>query len=269
MTDDPHICPECHREFQTRSALISHSKTHPNVTHDETAPAPTMELPPMPEPTPMAEFLGIHNIAPPSGAAPVMPDPSTTNTVGHIPVTILPESTSMAEYLAASAPALRANVQQQHDDELAQYFDVVVRLKKLKHYGDLPEIKRATAGSAGIDLAAANYQDIVVGINQWKLIPTGLCIEVPLGWVAKIAPRSGLAANEGITVLNTPGIIDSDYRGEIKINLVNNTTKKFVVKRGMRIAQMLIERSPVVKLEWVEELSETARGAGGFGSTGR
>lgn len=206
----------------------------------------------MPAPKELADFMAF---TPPSGTVPVMPDPSTTHSTQHInvPVTVPSETTDDPE--VATEPE--------------QYYDVNIRLKKLRHYGDLPEIKRATIGSAGIDLAAANYDDIVIGINQWHLVPTGLCIEVPLGWVAKIAPRSGLAANDGITILNTPGIVDSDYRGEIKINLVNNTTKKFVVKRGMRIAQMLIERSPVVKLEWVEELSETARGVGGFGSTGR
>jgi dUTP pyrophosphatase len=146
---------------------------------------------------------------------------------------------------------------------------VNINIKRLPSYHGLPDLKLATAGSAAFDLYAANDHDIIIGISDWELIPTGLCMEIPPGWWGLCAPRSGLAANDGITVLNTPGVIDSDYRGELKVNLVNNTTKKFVVKRGMRICQIMFQRSYPVSLNFVEELSETQRGTGGFGSTGR
>jgi dUTP pyrophosphatase len=150
----------------------------------------------------------------------------------------------------------------------APQVDVTVKVKKLRHYGNLPELKRATEGSAGFDLYAAITDEVAIGINHWQLIPTGLCVEIPVGWVGLVAPRSGLAANNGITVLNTPGVIDSDYRGELLINLINNTTTKFRVLPGMRIGQLLIVKQPSVHLEYVDELSDTKRGTKGFGSTG-
>jgi dUTP diphosphatase len=145
---------------------------------------------------------------------------------------------------------------------------VKVKVKKLPHYGSLPNIAKATAGSAAFDLYAAIPGEQTIGVNSWVVIPTGLAIELPPGYVAKIVPRSGLAANHGITALNSPGIIDEDYRGEIKAILVNNTTSKFKVTPGMRIVQMMIEKVEPVELEFVDELSNTLRGAGGFGSTG-
>jgi dUTP pyrophosphatase len=127
----------------------------------------------------------------------------------------------------------------------------------------------ATEGSAGMDLCANNEEDIVLNSSERKLIPTGVFIALPAGYEAQIRPRSGLALKNGITVLNSPGTIDSDYRGEIGVILINFGKDEFVVRRGMKIAQMVI--SQYVKInEWtpVEELPETVRNQGGFGSTG-
>lgn len=143
-----------------------------------------------------------------------------------------------------------------------------VKLCKLPHYGSLPEIAKATPGSAGYDLYAAISKSICIGAGERDIIPTGLSIELPVNFVAKVVPRSGLAVNHGITLLNTPGIIDADYRGEMKVILVNHSRTKFWVQPGMRIAQMMIEKLPMVSMQFVEQLSETGRGTGGFGSTG-
>lgn len=125
-----------------------------------------------------------------------------------------------------------------------------------------------TIASAGMDLRANLDVDIALKPLERMLIPTGLFIEIPIGYEAQIRPRSGLAIRKGITLLNTPGTIDSDFRGEIKIILVNLSTEEFVICNGERIAQMIIARHE--KAEWiaVDELVETARGAGGFGHTG-
>lgn len=131
---------------------------------------------------------------------------------------------------------------------------------------DLPSY--ATAGAAGLDLMAAISQTLWPG--QRALIPTGLCVAIPPGFEMQIRPRSGLALKHGVTVLNSPGTIDSDYRGEINVLLLNTDAyREFEIERGMRIAQAVL--APVVRLEWreVADLDETERGAGGFGSTGR
>ena len=147
--------------------------------------------------------------------------------------------------------------------------NVTVRVQKLPHYGDLPDLAIATIGSAGVDLFSALDEPVCLNnMGAREIIPTGISIELPVGFEAQIRPRSGLAAKHGITVLNTPGTIDSDYRGEIGVILVNLSTKKFFVERGMRIAQMVIKPVVVPQLEYVEELSRTGRGSGGFGSTG-
>ena len=119
-----------------------------------------------------------------------------------------------------------------------------------------------------MDLPAAVTADVILDPGERDLIATGLAIAVPDGYEAQIRPRSGLAARNGVTVLNTPGTVDADYRGEVKVILVNLGNEPFTVTRGMRIAQMVI--APVVQaaMEQVDELPETARGAGGFGSTG-
>ncbi|MBP5550311.1 MAG: dUTP diphosphatase [Bacteroidales bacterium] len=131
----------------------------------------------------------------------------------------------------------------------------------------LPEY--ATSLSAGLDLRANLDEPIVLGSLQRVLVPTGLFISLPEGYEAQVRPRSGLAAKKGITVLNSPGTIDADYRGEIKVILVNLSQEPFLVEDGERIAQMVVARHEQIQWEQVEVLDETDRGEGGFGSTGK
>ncbi|HYX05158.1 MAG TPA: dUTP diphosphatase, partial [Bacteroidales bacterium] len=131
----------------------------------------------------------------------------------------------------------------------------------------LPEY--STAYSAGMDLRANLEEDIIIETLERTLVPTGLFIELPAGYEAQIRPRSGLAARHGITVLNTPGTIDSDYRGEIKVILVNLSKEPFRIKSGERICQMVINRHEQISWESVEILNDTDRGEGGFGHTGK
>jgi dUTP pyrophosphatase len=131
----------------------------------------------------------------------------------------------------------------------------------------LPEY--ATALSAGLDLKADIPESITLQPLQRALVPTGLFIALPKGFEAQVRPRSGLAAKHGITVLNTPGTIDADYRGEIKVILVNLSQEPFEIVPGERIAQMVVARHETVEWEAVEQLDSTDRGAGGFGSTGK
>ena len=126
----------------------------------------------------------------------------------------------------------------------------------------------ATAQSAGMDLRANLESPVILKPMERAMIPTGLFIELPVGYEAQVRPRSGLAAKHGITVLNTPGTIDADYRGEIKVILVNLSNEVFEIQHGERIAQMVIAKHETVQWEEVENLSETERGAGGFGSSG-
>lgn len=146
----------------------------------------------------------------------------------------------------------------------------VIRVERLPHAEGLALPAYETAGSAGMDLRAALGEDetVVLEPGQRKLIPTGLKIALEPGYEAQVRPRSGLAAKAGITCLNTPGTIDSDYRGEVKVILANLGDEDFVIRRGDRIAQLVI--APVAQAAWSEvaSLDETARGAGGFGSTG-
>lgn len=134
---------------------------------------------------------------------------------------------------------------------------------------DIPLPSYATSGSAGMDLYAAVEENVVVEPNKTCLIPTGIKIELPQGYEAQIRPRSGLAVNYGIGILNSPGTIDSDYRGEIKVIIHNFSDKDFVIKRGDRIAQMIISKYERVELELVQDVNSTTRGSGGFGHTGR
>lgn len=134
---------------------------------------------------------------------------------------------------------------------------------------DIPLPNYATSGSAGMDLYAAVEQNIILKPHQTYLIPTGIKIELPQGYEAQIRPRSGLALNFGIGILNSPGTIDSDYRGEIKIIVHNFSENEFEIKRGDRIAQMIISKYERVELELSEEVNLTKRGSGGFGHTGR
>ena len=141
-----------------------------------------------------------------------------------------------------------------------------IQIKKLSTEVLTP--KYETSGSSGMDIAAYIRQDIIINPGEKALIPTGFSLSVPQGYEVQIRPRSGLAAKKGVTVLNTPGTIDSDYRGEIKVILINLSKDIFYVKSGERIAQMVVCPIVQVSIEEVKELSETNRGIGGFGSTG-
>ena len=127
----------------------------------------------------------------------------------------------------------------------------------------------ATKGSAGMDLRANLQEDVVIAPGERKLISTGLKISLPVGYEAQIRPRSGLALKKGVTVLNSPGTVDSDYIGDIGVILINHGEEIFTVSNGDRIAQMVIAKHETVEFEQVESLDETERGAGGFGSTGK
>jgi len=145
---------------------------------------------------------------------------------------------------------------------------IEVAIRRLEHGADLPLPAYETAGSAGLDLLAAVDADLILHPGERQLVPSGIAIALPSGYEAQIRPRSGLAAKHGITLLNAPGTIDADYRGEIKVILANLGADAFTVTRGMRIAQMVV--APVSRVVWsaAEALGDTARGAGGFGSTG-
>ena len=145
---------------------------------------------------------------------------------------------------------------------------VVLAFRALPHFGDLPLPAYATAGAAGMDIVAAVTEDLVLAPGARSAVPTGLSMAVPAGHEVQVRPRSGLALRHGVTVANAPGTIDSDYRGEVKILLVNLGDADFTVSRGMRIAQIVL--APVTRADpkLVEELDDTARGSGGFGSTG-
>jgi len=141
-----------------------------------------------------------------------------------------------------------------------------IQIKKLS--SDVLTPKYETPGSSGMDIAACNDQEVIINPGDKALIPTGFSLSIPQGYEVQIRPRSGLAAKRGITVLNTPGTIDADYRGEIKVILINLSKEKFSVKKGERIAQMVVCPVVQVQLEEMQELSITDRGDGGFGSTG-
>ena len=148
---------------------------------------------------------------------------------------------------------------------------VSVRLLWLPHGEGLPLPRQQTAGAAGLDLAAAigTDEEIAIAPGDYAKIPTGLAIALPEGFEAQVRPRSGLAAKHGVTVLNSPGTVDADYRGEVMVLLMNHGKETFVVRRGERIAQMVIAPVSTVVLVAVESLDETERGRGGHGSTGR
>lgn len=143
----------------------------------------------------------------------------------------------------------------------------IIKIKCIKEDGaTIPLYK--TAGAAGADLCAKISQPLTIKAGKFAMVPTGLFFEIPEGYEVQVRPRSGLAAKNGVTVLNTPGTIDSDYRGEIKVILVNLSDTDFVINNGDRIAQMIV--APVTQAEFIvsDKLSETERGTGGFGSTG-
>ena len=145
---------------------------------------------------------------------------------------------------------------------------ITVNLCPLPHFEGLNLPNFATASSAGVDLEAAVTEPMTLKPGARALVATGLTMALPEGFEAQIRPRSGLAFKNGVTVLNSPGTIDADYRGEVKVLLINHSDQDFVIERGMRIAQMVI--APYTQPSWsvVETLDETARGEGGFGSTG-
>jgi dUTP pyrophosphatase len=148
---------------------------------------------------------------------------------------------------------------------------VAVKILPLPHYEGLALPAYETPQSAGMDLRAAIDADepVIIPAGEWRLIPVGIAIALPAGYEAQVRPRSGLAAKHGISCVNTPGTVDADYRGEIRVNLINHGQADFTVSRGDRIAQMII--APVTQAVWEvsESLDETTRGTGGFGSTGK
>jgi dUTP pyrophosphatase len=146
---------------------------------------------------------------------------------------------------------------------------ITVQIKRMSGHGDLSLPVKMTASAAGFDLPAAVKGPTVIEPGQIKLIPCGFAMALPPGYEAQIRPRSGLAAKHGITMINAPGTIDADYRGEVQVPLINLGQAAFTVERGMRIAQMLILPVPEARLIEVDELDATDRGAGGFGHTGR
>ncbi|MEY4255202.1 MAG: hypothetical protein RLZZ141_429 [Pseudomonadota bacterium] len=145
-----------------------------------------------------------------------------------------------------------------------------IAVVQMAHAQGLPLPAYETSGAAGMDLRAAVEDEapVVLRPGSRAMVPTGLSIAVPAGFEVQVRPRSGLAAKAGITCLNSPGTVDSDYRGELKVILINLGAEDFIIRRGERIAQMVV--APVVQAQWqlVDSLDETARGAGGFGSTG-
>jgi dUTP pyrophosphatase len=143
---------------------------------------------------------------------------------------------------------------------------VDIDTNKVPHYVYLP--KYETDGAAGADVRAVLQEDVVLGPLERKLIPTGLYVAIPVGYEIQIRPRSGLAYKHGVTVLNSPGTIDSDYRGEIKVLLVNLSNEPFTIVNGDRIAQLVIAKHSKIEWRTSYSLSDTARGAGGFSSTG-
>jgi dUTP pyrophosphatase len=148
--------------------------------------------------------------------------------------------------------------------------EATVRVCRLPHGGDLPLPAYQSAQAAGMDLFAAVPADapVVIAPGQRALIPTGVTVALPAGTEGQVRPRSGLAIRHGLTVLNAPGTIDADYRGEIGVILINLGHESFIVSRGMRIAQFVVQPVLRVRIEEVDQLDDTSRGGGGFGSTG-
>lgn len=146
------------------------------------------------------------------------------------------------------------------------FSDIEVKIKNL--CPDLPLPAYMTEGAAGLDLLAAVPHEVVIEAGRTALTPTGLCMAIPVGYEGQVRPRSGLALKHGITCLNSPGTIDADYRGEIKVILINLGTEPFTIRRGERIAQIVFNKISLARFKVVDELEQTVRGGGGFGSTG-
>ncbi len=145
---------------------------------------------------------------------------------------------------------------------------ITVKIKRLDGGRDLPLPAKMTEHAAGFDLLAAVAEPATIAPGEIRLVPCGFAMALPAGFEADVRPRSGLAAKHGVTLINAPGPIDADYRGEVKVPLVNHGRVPFVIERGMRIAQMLVLPVPPVELLEVDDLDETDRGTGGFGHTG-
>ena len=145
---------------------------------------------------------------------------------------------------------------------------ITVKVKRLAGGEGLPLPTRMTAQAAGFDLAAAVAEPLVLKPGDIRLVPCGFAVALPRGYEAQVRPRSGLASRHGVTLINTPGTIDADYRGEVQVPLVNLGRADFTVERGMRVAQMVVLPVPPVSLIEVDELDATDRGTGGFGHTG-
>lgn len=143
-----------------------------------------------------------------------------------------------------------------------------VRVRRLPHGRGLPLPAPATEGAAGLDLSAAVEAPVVLEPGERALVPTGFVWEIPAGYEGQVRPRSGLAVRHGLTVLNAPGTVDADYRGEVRVLLCNLGREPFAVQRGARIAQMVVAPVAAVRVEESGDLTETARGEGGFGHTG-
>lgn len=147
---------------------------------------------------------------------------------------------------------------------------VNVKLKRINvQFSDIPLPEYATEGSAGMDIRAAVEDKIVIESGKVALVPTNLKVEIPVGYEIQVRPRSGLAAKHSIGILNSPGTIDSDYRGEIKIILFNFGTEHFVINRGDRIAQIVLSKVDKINFKITDELNSSSRGDGGFGHTGK
>lgn len=148
-------------------------------------------------------------------------------------------------------------------------FDFEVQMKRMEGQEDVLLPQKMSDAASGYDLHAAVREPVVLAAGERQLIPTGFALSMPPELEAQIRPRSGLAYKHGITTLNSPGTIDADYRGEVKVLLINHGQEPFVIQRNERIAQMVFQRVPQIQLNVVTELSETVRGSGGFGHTGR
>ena len=145
---------------------------------------------------------------------------------------------------------------------------VEVLIKRMPGNLDLPLLCKMTGGAAGFDLVAAIQKETVISPGEYSLISTGIAVAIPLGYEGQIRPRSGLALKHGISLLNAPGTIDSDYRGEVKVILINLGKNPYLIKRGDRIAQLIIAATPDINLKETQELPKTLRADGGFGHTG-
>ena len=146
---------------------------------------------------------------------------------------------------------------------------MLLKIMKVKEFEDLPTPRYMTSGSAGMDVYAAINKDYELKPGERSLISTGIHLQISEGFEAQIRPRSSLAINSGITLLNTPGTIDSDYRGEIKVIMINLSMETYIIKRGDRIAQIVFNKVELPNIEVVQILETTKRGSGGFGSTGK